>query len=823
MMKKGFTLIELLAVIIVLSVVAIIATPKVLNVIDEAKASTNKSSAYGILDSAKLYYAESMFDNIKSAKVSALINIYNEVITSGKKPENGELYVNSNGSTALSIIIDNKCYKKEFVGELTVSEDATCTLNYSGNDKAAPAVSFAVLGTPFNANGWSKSDFYISIAVSDTESGPANYKWCSDSKECTPSAIVDKATDAAFITTESAGNVVCVIGYDLAGNPSPTTCSTQYKLDKTAPIPGTINLSGTIGSNDWYTTNVNISKTDGTDALSGHASTNIDVSNVTSNTSLTNITLETKDVADNSATTSTSIKVDKDAPVLSANTEAAEITEGTNNASSSYFTASYGLSGSGNLVCTPNNTASLVAGTSVLSCTATGSNGLTATTTKNITIHSSYNFGTDTSGANTPTLYTNMKPVVYDVGTASWVYASTNQINWYNYNNKQWANAVVLISSPSKTYAVGDSILMSDIAQMYVWIPRYKYMLFNSTTPMQIAVTFESGTAKTGTISCSDSIANQVSYSQVCGAITYGSSTFTHPAFTLGSTELRGIWFGKFENSNLTACTAANLSVGTGCDISTMGIQIKPNVISWRGARVSTFFTTTKNIAGYYGVSNADSHMMRNMEWGAVAYLSQSKYGRCTSGTCPEIGINNNSSFKTGCGAVAKSSAVATCDEYNTTNGKLASTTGNVYGIYDMSGGGREYAMGNIALSSSSMVVGSDATYTSGFAGVNYLGTALTGITFPASKYTDVYSYFNAPVAFNRGKLGDATKETKDGTDTATSAWYSNSTVFPSGTYPWFVRGGAPNGPSEAGLFNFYYHYGSSGTNISSRSVITSN
>ena len=46
--KKGFTLIELLAVIIILAVIALIATPIVLNVIESARKSANKDSAYGL-------------------------------------------------------------------------------------------------------------------------------------------------------------------------------------------------------------------------------------------------------------------------------------------------------------------------------------------------------------------------------------------------------------------------------------------------------------------------------------------------------------------------------------------------------------------------------------------------------------------------------------------------------------------------------------------------------------------------------------------------------------------------------------------------------
>ena len=42
-MKKGFTLIELLAVIIILAIIALIATPIVLNVINDARKSAGLS------------------------------------------------------------------------------------------------------------------------------------------------------------------------------------------------------------------------------------------------------------------------------------------------------------------------------------------------------------------------------------------------------------------------------------------------------------------------------------------------------------------------------------------------------------------------------------------------------------------------------------------------------------------------------------------------------------------------------------------------------------------------------------------------------------
>lgn len=55
--KKGFTLIELLAVIVILAIIALIATPIILNMINDAKKSAAKDSAYGYMKSVENYVA----------------------------------------------------------------------------------------------------------------------------------------------------------------------------------------------------------------------------------------------------------------------------------------------------------------------------------------------------------------------------------------------------------------------------------------------------------------------------------------------------------------------------------------------------------------------------------------------------------------------------------------------------------------------------------------------------------------------------------------------------------------------------------------------
>ena len=392
----------------------------------------------------------------------------------------------------------------------------------------------------------------------------------------------------------------------------------------------------------------------------------------------------------------------------------------------------------------------------------------------------------DNSGANRPELFENMVPIKYE--NNKWIVADTSQ-KWYDYNNREWANAVVLNKGVTKN--IGNEITEEEISLWYVWIPRYKYTIFNGNnegvTAKLINITFEHGKSNTGTLQCRTiDDGSEMCTDNLNGGTINQISTYTHPAFKFGNTELTGFWVGKFEVSG-----------------STSAITVKPNVTSLRSQTVSSFFTAIQKVKTTYGINNADSHMMKNIEWGAVAYLKQSKYGLGTT----DIGINNNSNYITGCGATAESASSTTCNKYNTTTGMLASTTGNIYGVYDMSGGAYEYVMGNMKNSSNAFYPNG-----SGFK------------TVPDSKYYDVYMYGEGTQTnyHARGKLGDATKETLVRFNYNAGGWYKDHSYFVKDTYSWLSRGGGHSGTSSAGIFYFNGVNGGASNYYSTRAVLSS-
>ena len=73
----------------------------------------------------------------------------------------------------------------------------------------------------------------------------------------------------------------------------------------------------------------------------------------------------------------------------------------------------------------------------------------------------------------------NDKLIPINLANDGTVTVANTEEEWYDYDNKEWANAIILIDSPSKIYNVGDVVLEDDIESYFVWIPRYRYQIFD--------------------------------------------------------------------------------------------------------------------------------------------------------------------------------------------------------------------------------------------------------------------------------------------------------------------------------------------------------
>ncbi len=368
----------------------------------------------------------------------------------------------------------------------------------------------------------------------------------------------------------------------------------------------------------------------------------------------------------------------------------------------------------------------------------------------------SYN---EEKGVNTPDLGEGMTPIKWDEtangGAGDWVETTGSDPDWYDYSAKKWANA--------KT---------SD-GSMWVWIPRYAYSItsgYHSSSTGTIEVEFMKGlTNETST--------GRTSFNNASGAGNWN----IHPAFNYGQT-VSGLWVAKFEASSVQG----NSNSSSGDNVTTKTLQVKPGVASWRYIYIGTAYT---NCLNYNKTLN--SHMMKNDEWGAVAYLSKSKYGKQTE----EVTINSNSSYYTGGGSG------------NTyVNNGAQSTTGNVYGVYDMSGGAWEYVAGYVNNGNGNLT-----SYGSSL--VN--GDAKTKNVYTKASTDNNTNNYNQ----NASKYGDAVYETSANGNTSNGSWYGDCSYFPFTSSPFFRRGGYYYDGSRAGVFAFDNNGGSS-SNVSFRPVL---
>ena len=384
-----------------------------------------------------------------------------------------------------------------------------------------------------------------------------------------------------------------------------------------------------------------------------------------------------------------------------------------------------------------------------------------------------------------------------------------------NDNGEKWANVMLRDGCNGSTTFNGS---------MMVWIPRYTYRI--DKTNKRIYIKYTAG------------VADDTS-----------DGYLKHPAFKLGSQELTGIWVAKFEASPKEGVDnhATNNTNGdsiAGDDVTTKHVQIKPDVSSWRYISIGKIFTACRNMNtdtsyGWTKTNLVDTHQMRNTEWGAVAYLTEAiRDGE-------EVWVNNywsDPNTKTGASATTQNAGSTTTVNTYAQNidgtyyagGAKASTTGNIYGIYDMSGCGHEYV--------AAYMDNGDHTLTSGASSMGNNNVKTYGAILANtsnSKYVDKYEAdptdnststwadnANAQTVANLNlakwitKTGDAlyevistvagynsTASARQGT--TTNAWYSDYTLGNWKYHSFFLRGGSYGYCSGAGVFALYGSHGS--------------
>jgi len=445
---------------------------------------------------------------------------------------------------------------------------------------------------------------------------------------------------------------------------------------------------------------------------------------------------------------------------------------------------------------------------------------------------------------NSPDLTVGLKPVTFNSdGSVNYVTDYETNDSWYDYEGQRWANAVTQDEN-------------GNITGYFVWIPRFAYRITSgryTSTNGTIVVKYlkddsnydiSGNTVKTDLEEWTNS--SQTNY-------------VVHPAFGTNinnggwSSNLEGFWVAKFPagfQANTLKDTSTNGKMGgtvtlansreavvktsqkytsyygdfptnaLGQNLSSSGytseylslpvftpLTYAYNIIST--GDIYTISQEIRNYTNFYGLKNVDSHLEKNSEWGAVAYLTHSSYGR--NGAEPNINnyyTNNSSPFNaavTGLyiNATSGNGTATLSDMYTwySSVGQKGSSTGNTYGVYDLNGCISDRATAYITNGNASLSAygGSYATKTTStkYATVYPYNSSSDG-------YVNNYAAYKAKRAANYA-FGDAVLETSAdiATGSYTTGWHGDSSHFPLTTHPFFPRGGAWNSGSNAGVFQF--------------------
>ena len=485
---------------------------------------------------------------------------------------------------------------------------------------------------------------------------------------------------------------------------------------------------------------------------------------------------------------------------------------------------------------------------------------------------------------NAPKLLEGMTPIKFTNPTTSTEGTTVTTVstdeNWYSYANKKWANAQTKDGSMwvwIPRYAYKITYYTDDTKQT---ISKTK------TSYGSIDVVFLIGTTD-NYYSEDGSIRTAQRQKKVDEIIDSTKDYTVHPAFTDESSisyanggwdkELTGIWVAKFEagyasGNNSAPVKASNVNYTQKTNWVPMveneagkdGIQPARNWLDgvyavqngseyeWKNGKetaikypvfqgstysmnyinnneafkISKALTDSGNI---YGLSsaNADSHLMKNSEWGAAAYLSKSKYGLEDA----DIAVNKKNLDSGGTTRTSDEGktgveSVYAVTGYNENNNKWneyigtnlsASTTGNIYGIYDMSGGTWEKIAdivsngnSNLYTYGKSIIDEARVTYTinetTGAVTVNInTGASTKYVTiYPnaesgtSNRDTESQNNYNA----NTSIYGDAIRETST-EGTLSTSWYSDYSSFMALKGSFLYRGGKWNGELNSGMFAF--------------------
>ncbi len=403
-----------------------------------------------------------------------------------------------------------------------------------------------------------------------------------------------------------------------------------------------------------------------------------------------------------------------------------------------------------------------------------------------------------------------LKPVVYNSDSKQFEETDENDKSWYDYSKSLWANAI------------------DSEGNYFVWIPRYAYRIVyyeDAAFSSEIGYSNAYGICKKDqNASDSKTLSLGIIKKAEEGIVSVGKEHFIlHPAFMDDSEnkfvnggwdkEISGIWVAKYESAIEENGKNTEFNDGKYANPFTVedgGVKIygkdklkivsQPSKIPWRFILPGFAYTYSFDFN-----RDLESHLIKNSEWGCVAYLSSSVYGQTDS----EIEQNET----TYCGGDDNEKNIYSSN-------KRQSTTGNATGIYDMNGGLREHVAAYINNGSKNLEIHGG------------LGSNMLCYGEESTKYKTIYKH-------SKNDQGDSTKEGQLATEnydlissllgislyetstagTAAKGWNNSQSKYMYSNYSFLSRGGDKDS-NHSSIFSFEAEDGDVRDNYGFRMVL---
>ena len=238
--KKGFTLIELLAVIVVLAIIALIATPIVMNTIKNAKKGAAERTADNYIKQVETAVAEAKLEN-KSVPNGTYDIDGNGNLTGAGLPD-GKLEIDMSGNkpSGGTLTISNGGVSKEgttmTVGDYDVKYNQEKN-KYEATEKGSTSVTYKNgQEVYFNVDNGTKCTSSEAVSTTGTKSGCMKFYAFNDDGGDTINLILDHNTTAtvAWISKEdyvAAGGTESYYGNNGKNDKGPLTLLSQLKND----------------------------------------------------------------------------------------------------------------------------------------------------------------------------------------------------------------------------------------------------------------------------------------------------------------------------------------------------------------------------------------------------------------------------------------------------------------------------------------------------------------------------------------------------------------------------------------------------------------